>query len=354
MKKLLLASVIAGVLLTPQITKAESSCCGSTLSADNHGPIGVMGDHRHIKGEWMVSYRLMHMNMKSNRDGTNNLSNDDVIATPNRFGTPANLRVVPESMATDMHMIGAMYAPTDDVTLMAMGMYIDREMDHSTYNMGGAKIGEFTTRTKGFGDTKLSALVGLHEDEMHKVHFNAGLSLPTGSITKRGDVLTPMGTTVNLRLPYAMQLGSGTYDLIPGVTYTGKKDDIGWGAQYHATLRMGRNDEDYSLGNKHQITGWGSYSLNPAVSVSARVTAEDEGKIDGIDSQIAAPVQTADPDNYGGTRVATSLGLNTVVPNGKLKGHRFSIEGTLPVYQNLNGPQMKRDYAITAGWAKSF
>ena len=36
------------------------------LNADNeraidHGPIGVMGDHFHNAGEWMVSARLMRM-----------------------------------------------------------------------------------------------------------------------------------------------------------------------------------------------------------------------------------------------------------------------------------------------------
>lgn len=85
-----------------------------------------------------------------------------------------------------------------------------------------------------------------------------------------------------------------------------------------------------------------------------RVTGETESKIDGIDANIVAPVQTADPDNYGGDRVSLSLGLNTVVPSGTLKGHRFSMEATLPVYQDLNGPQMKRDHAIVFGWSKAF
>ena len=34
-----------------------------TLAA-SHGPIGVMADHTHHKGEWMLSYRFMHMDMK--------------------------------------------------------------------------------------------------------------------------------------------------------------------------------------------------------------------------------------------------------------------------------------------------
>ena len=33
---------------------------------DAHAPIGVMLDHMHKKGEWMVSYRYMTMSMKNN------------------------------------------------------------------------------------------------------------------------------------------------------------------------------------------------------------------------------------------------------------------------------------------------
>ena len=345
-----------GGLFTSTIAQADSALHlhNGTLSADSHAPIGVMGDHMHRKGEWMMSYRYMHMAMSGARDGRNSLSDADILATPNRFGAPPNLRVIPEDMTTDMHMIGGMYAPSDDVTLMLMGMYIDRDMDHSTYNMAGTKIGEFKTRTKGFGDVKASGLIKLYEDPTHHIHLNAGVSLPTGSITKRDNVLTPMGMTANLRLPYAMQLGSGTYDLLPGVTYTGKTNKIGWGAQYSATMRLGRNNQDYSLGDKHQISAWSSYAIKPAISLSGRLTAETESKIDGIDSEIAAPIQTADPNNYGGKRVTAALGLNTVVPTGSLKGNRFSFEVAAPIYQNLNGPQMERDFAVTVGWSKAF
>ncbi len=166
------------------------------------------------------------------------------------------------------------------------------------------------------------------------------------------------GTTTSaictLRLPYAMQLGTGTYDLLPGITYNGTKDKFGWGAQYAGTFSMGDNDEGYSWGDKHQMSLWGSYLIAPAVSLSARITAEQESQISGIDDEILAPVQTADPDNFGGRRVSTSLGINTVIPNGALKGHRFSAEVTLPVYQDLNGPQMERDHMITLGWSKAF
>jgi len=37
--------------------------------ADGHAPIGVMGDHQHEAGEWMVSFRYMRMAMEGNGTG---------------------------------------------------------------------------------------------------------------------------------------------------------------------------------------------------------------------------------------------------------------------------------------------
>ena len=47
-------------------------------SAQSHAPIGVMGDHIHKKGEWMTSYRYMHMDMPDNYTGTTKQSISDV------------------------------------------------------------------------------------------------------------------------------------------------------------------------------------------------------------------------------------------------------------------------------------
>lgn len=357
----IMATTLMGNCLTATAHETKQHNLKHNLRPDSHAPIGVMGDHMHKEGQWMVSYRMMRMDMEGNRNGTSNLSPETIATTfANRFfGTPMQpptLRVVPTDMTTNMHMIGGMYAPTDNLTLMLMGHYIDREMSHITFQgaTGTTRLGKFTTKAKGWGDTKASALIRLHEDDTHHLHLNAGISLPTGSIKEEDDVLTPMNMRTILRLPYAMQLGSGTYDLLPGITYKGQKNKWGWGAQYTGTLRLGDNSQDYTLGDKHQISGWGSYLVTPSVSLSGRVSAEKEGKIDGIDSQIVAPVQTADPNNYGGKRVSLSFGVNTVVNSHLFRGHRFSIEGTLPVYQNLNGPQMKRDSTIIFGWSKSF
>ena len=350
------AAIAAALLLTTTAPARADDDHGQhkPVRADGHAPIGVMGDHLHKKGEWMLSYRYMYMDMQGNQIGRDNVSPQQIITTPNRFGMPPNLRVVPTKMTMDMHMLGAMYAPTDNITLMAMLPIIDKEMDHLTFDLAGNQIGGFTTKSQGIGDLKFSSLIGLYNDGTTKVHLNAGFSAPTGSITERDTVLAPNGATPNLRLPYAMQLGTGTFDLLPGITIQSRHGDLSYGAQFMARIHLGQNDQGYSWGDKQELTAWVAYQWAPWISTSLRIKGSHQGKIDGLDTNIATPVQTADPDNYGGERIDLLGGVNLIVPSGPLKGHRFALEAGAPVYQDLNGPQMETDFTLTLGWQKAF
>ena len=77
-------------------------------SAKMHGPIGLMGDHFHRKGESMVSIRYMKMHMNHNYLGTNKLFDQNILELPNPTGMPKNLSVVPQDMYMDMVMLGGM------------------------------------------------------------------------------------------------------------------------------------------------------------------------------------------------------------------------------------------------------
>jgi len=365
MKKYLLSSALCALLTTPVAANAEDNHHGIAASGHHdhgsiHAPIGVMGDHMHDKGEWMVSYRYMRMEMSDMRDGTNDLSPEDIAgnaaAFPNPNAGPAGFRVIPDEMTMEMHMLGAMYGVTDWFTAMVMANYIEKEMNHITFagGAGTTRLGEFETRSTGWGDTSVGGMFKLYEDDTHHLHANAMLSIPTGSIKETDDVLAPTGARPTLRLPYAMQLGSGTYDAMPGLTYTGHKGLWNWGAQYSATIRLeSENDQNYALGDKHKITGWGGYQFNNWFRGTARLTAEHIGDIDGADPLIAAPVTTADPDNYGGDFIEAGLGFN-IVPGQSLAGAQIAGEFTAPLHQDLNGPQMKRDYGFTIGLQYSF
>lgn len=354
MKTLLSAAALAALL--PACAVAHDG-----PHADEHAPIGVMGEHTHEAGEFMLSYRFMRMDMAGNRIGTDSVSPEFIVSNiANPTGMPANLRVVPTEMTMDMHMLGAMWAPTDRITLMAMTGYHIKEMDHVTFAgmMGATRLGEFSTKSEGFGDTKVSALYKLagegDQNAGSRTVAALGVSLPTGSIDKSDDVLTPMDTRPVLTLPYAMQLGSGTFDPFASITHARNYGAWGWGAQASALVRLHDNDADYRLGDEIAATAWASYSPAPPLSFSLRAAAKSRGDIEGRDTRIAAPVQTADPANYGGERIDIFAGVNWAAQTGALRGHRFAFEIGAPVHQDLNGPQMETDVIVTAGWQYSW
>ncbi|MEM7568875.1 MAG: transporter [Pseudomonadota bacterium] len=335
----------------------------SAHTAGHHGahtaPIGVMADHVLPKGRWMLSYRFMQMQMAGSRDGTTSLTPEEIVTTvPNPFGMPPTLRVVPTDMTMRMHMVGAMYGLTDKITLMAMANILTNEMDHITFQggMGTTRLGEFTTKSSGFSDTSIGAIFGLYEGEKahQQLNFSLMLSLPTGSISQTDDILTPMNTRPSPRLPYPMQLGSGSFDLRPGLAASTRLGDWSMGAQVMGTLRMNDNDADYRLGDAGMITAWAAYQFAPWVSASGRLEARHQGKIRGQDPMIMAPVQTADPDNQGGETITALLGVSLAGQQGWMKGNRLSVEFGLPLYRNLSGPQLETDWTLTVGLQKAF
>lgn len=328
--------------------------------ADSHAPVGVMGDHVHAAGEWMFSYRFMTMDMAGNLAGSDDIAPDTIVTTvPNRFfgmpGQPPTLRVVPLDMTMDMHMLGMMYAPSDRVTLMLMANYLSNDMNHVTYmgGMGTTVLGNFETSTSGWGDASFSGLISFINRDDSKLHATVGVSLPIGSHDETGQILTPMNMQPTVRLPYPMQLGSGTFDPILGLTYAGYGTSWAWGAQWRSTFRLQDNDDDYQLGDIHALTGWVSYLWTDAISTSLRAAYTDRGNLSGIDPMIMAPVQTADPDRLGGKRTDIAVGLNWAGQHG-LDGWRVGIEYVVPVSQDLDGPQLETDSQLVVGVQKSW
>ncbi|MGE0352194.1 MAG: transporter [Gemmatimonadales bacterium] len=306
---------------------------------DGHAPIGVMADHTHEKNEMMLSYRYMRMSMDGLRTGTDALTAGDVLAT---------YPVTPVKMPMQMHMFGVMYAPADRVTLMAMVPFVKKDMDHVT-GMGG----KFTTSSSGLGDISAQAMIVLFNRNRQRVHLTAGVSLPTGSIDEMDQTPASMGNDV--QLPYPMQSGSGTFDLLPGLTYLGQTDSYSWGAQGSGVIRLGDNDRDYHLGNALAGTVWGARRWSQWVSTSLRLAGRTWGEIKGADAALnPMMVPTADPANQGGNRIDALAGINFEVARGGLKGQRLAIEFGVPVYRSVNGIQLESDWVLTAGWQYAF
>ena len=317
---------------------------------DAHAPIGVMADHMHKKGEYMISLRRMSMRMKGNYADNDKLSDAAILMTPNTHGTPPMLRVVPQNMDMTMTMIGAMYAPSDKVTLLAMVNLLDNDMRLTTYNMNAEKLGDFDTSTSGLGDSVIGALFDLPG----KWHSGLAFGLPTGATDKTGRLLTPMNMRVTARLPYAIQLGGGTFSLKPSLTRASLGVNGGWGVQLAASLPLGRNKEGWRHGASAHGDIWASRRLNASYSLSLRGRFTHNEAISGADALIDKPVQSANPDYYGGQQAELALGVNFIGGGGALHGHRLALEYTRPVWRNLNGPQMGDEATLTLGYQKSF
>jgi hypothetical protein len=52
-----------------------------------------------------------------------------------------------------------------------------------------------------------------------------------------------------------------------------------------------------------------------------------------------------------GWRVDLPVGINFVMPEGQFEGHRLSVEFLFPIHQDLDGPQLKHNWSVAAGWS---
>lgn len=338
--RMLVCLCAAAALAAVSPTLAQAQYEWTASRPDGHAPIGIMADHTHERGEFMLSYRFMRMLMDGNLDGNDELDVSDV---------HEDFMVAPLDMTMTMHMAGLMYAPSDVVTLLVMTNWLDQSMNHQT-RPGGM----FEAASSGLGDTSLGALIGVRRTGPVRMHLNAAVSIPTGSIEETG--VNPMSMGRAVQMPYPMQLGSGTWDFTPGITILGMSESTSWGLQGRTTVRMGENSRGYTKGSQTDATLWFAVKPGDRLSLSARVLTRSWGDYSGHDSAYGNPMMapTIREELRGGTRVDVPMGLNFYFPDGALAGHRIAAEWHIPVYQNLRGPQLGTDWILTVGWQKSF
>lgn len=300
--------------------------------------VTVPGAHWHWEGDWMVGLSHMHLEQNGNLQGTTSVSDAQVLAQYPTIHT---------SMQMDMTMLMVMYGVSDDVTLNFMLPYTTMSMPH--VNRAGQR---FTTHSSGFGDISLTAITPLFDDYPHRVQVEAGITLPTGSIDVRD--ATPSGP--NTLLEYPMQLGSGSVDLIGAVTYLGNTDAMNWGLQTRGLLHPYRNARGWSPGDNLTVTGWISPRVTDDFSPSFRLRGQTWGNVRGQDPELNPTANpNSNPRLQSGTRLDALLGINfSLGVDDEGHGHRFSIEGGVPIYQNLAGPQLRTDWMLSGAWNWTF
>ena len=331
--------------------KGETLTIGNFYQAevpDAHGPIGTMANHTHNFGEFMFSYRYMNMFMKGTLVGTDGVSDQNVVR-PTQAGGEGFL-VTPTDMTMQMHMFSGMWGMTDTLTWMLMVPYIENDMNHLT-----RRGGTFRTSSNGIGDVRLVSMWRLYAIESpsigaHKTHFNFGVGFPTGSIDAEDQ--TPLGRTT---LPYPMQLGSGTFSIVPSLTYLWGKGDFSTGIMPKGFIYLGENSQDYAVGNKFNLNTWGAYRAADWISLSVRLNYDWWANYRGADPRFDQAVAnnlvyTVFPNLRGGQRLDMLGGANILFPEFKGYETRLAVEYGQPIYQNLNGPQLATDHVLWLGF----
>ena len=102
----------------------------------------------------------------------------------------------------------------------------------------------FETSSRVLGDVSVRGLFDILEMDEYRVSLSLGSTIPTGKVKKRD--ATPFGNREIL--PYAMQGGSGTFDILAGMTFLTQNEVASVGAQVDGVIRVENNRRGYRLG----------------------------------------------------------------------------------------------------------
>ncbi|WP_073273656.1 transporter family protein [Microbulbifer donghaiensis] len=352
-KKTLLATSVA--LVTPLALAHDDT---PDYLPDSHAPAGVMADHLHAKGEWMFGYRAMREEYADVYRGS-----DEVGAM--ELGM-AGYSMMPTSMTMEMHMLDIMYAVSDDLTLMLMPQYMTMDMsmamiggghdhmggmatmDGMSGTDGGAVMGGHSHDVAGVGDTIIGGLFRIAGTQGYRLHATLGFSAPTGAVDEKN----ADGRFTH----YGMQLGTGTWDLLPSLTYTSAYERLSWGGQLSARLPLeGENDSGFAVGERYAATAWSGYRVLDWLSLSVRLQYTKQGDINGHyngphNHSSPADLQT----NYGGELLDYGLGVNLVGQQGALAGVRLGLEWIGNLTADYNGYQLARKDGLNMSLSYAF
>ena len=357
-------------------TKEEAIAANLDLPHSHSGPstipAGLMFPQVHKSNDWMIDYMYMQMNMNKLYNGGNTVQRGDYLAgiefnptvgtipssqqstgaVHNHNGStststapdplpsyyiaslyPNSYRYMsmPVSMKMDMTMISLMKNINDKLAVMFMIPYLNYSMQSISGNLEKSFM-----RTQGVGDISVSLAYKLVDKDAHTLNLQFGITIPTGSIDEK-NLMPLMG---KIKSPYNMQLGTGTYNTIPGFNYTYQKNKFTFGSQGQITLRNGKNDNGYRFGNRYELSVWTSYSLLDWLAPTIRITSLKWDNISGADSSLDPTMDPQnDPNRQGGIRIDLLAGFNFHFSSlsEKLKA---GLEFGRPVYQHLNGPQL--------------
>jgi len=265
-----------------------------------------------------------------------------------------------------MQNIAVGYSFSEDFFVGLMGMYQDNRMGMAFNSVMTGKTGQssYIMKSNGFADTMLISKYRLFADDSliptNQFSLFAGANLPSGSISKR-NTAHPLAVRQTELLPYAMQLGSGTVDPIFGLLYQGSSSPWWWGMDGTYSGRLYDNSRNYRLGDVYKLDAYLMNQLTYNLLWQVQANVQWKGHIHGqadeatsgfsghaVHGNAASPLMTPlwNPANYGGVKTFVTLGLQWQPAHL----HILDLIVKIPVYQRLNGVQLKDQVGVMLTW----
>jgi hypothetical protein len=284
------------------------------------------------------------------------VQNIDSTFTPAGVGVPHVVRNTP----IDLKMLGMKacftYGFTDKFAMYISSMYIEKRQNVDVFSgMSGADLlGISKTKSAGFGDSSAVGIYRFYDGKVNKVFGNFGVSLPTGSTSVTDLTFNNSDVYANKRAVYSLQLGTGTFDALPGVTYVGVINKWTWGTSYRGEYPMDKNAHGYRWGDYNELDLWGGYWLMQGLNATLRAYGSMQGHIVGYDPQIIGYGPCSNPLWFGGKHVDLFPGINLSGRRFGLPSTTLAVEGDLPVYQDLMGLHLGKQYGVAIGLKYKF
>ncbi len=312
---------------------------------DANAPVSITEDRILPAGEFQLGMRYLFSDMSGQAFGTDSLTINQVLN---------NFDVAPSELVTQAFAVDLLWGVTEHITLTATGVFSQKTMGHLAKLDGQANAFLFyQTQAAGIQDIKVNALYDVLRRGDTRFHVHGGISLPMGAIDT--DDVTPFSGPQATQLPYPQQLGSGTFDLMPGFTLNIQNENSSLGIQGRATIRLGENDRGWTLGDLYEANMWAGFKTSHWASFSLGARYSSWGNVEGFDADLNPNESPAHNTlTQAGRRVDLPVGVNFVMPGGRFEGHRLGLEFLLPIHQDLDGPQLKHKWSIAAGWGMDF
>ncbi len=346
----MLCIAIAGfsVILCPsaQADDLALSQTPSDLPKRPPPPLSVFGDNMPDPGHLTISFIPTFGENAHTLIGTHGATSAQVVTNYGWYWDPfVHYTIVPQAQFLENQTVTLAYGIMKDWSIVISAGTAEKHSHLVTFYNTSTLIPRGTTfpGTDGLADTQAALIWRAYEDSIHRIKFNLGMSFPTGSDHNVGGAVLATNGSYSTNLAYyGMQSGTGTFDVLPGIMYCGTIFPWSWGLSYRARLPLGVNPEGYMWGNFQEANAWIGYSFVPGLTATFRTNFNIQSQIVGADGLYIGKLQSANPLNYGGKMIQVFAGADI---DGKLFGYpgfSLGLEGGVPVYRNLNGPQLSR------------